>query len=674
MSVLTISLLFLSILVAGSAVFFQYFHKSNPTKVQKILALLRFLGILSILILLINPKIKSENYQIEKTPLVLVVDNSESVNDLKANRIALNIHKELSENAELLKKYDIQSYQFDTEIQSFEKLNFKGKLTNIEKVAKNLKSIYKNRNYPAVLISDGNQTSGDDYVFSFDKKNKVYPLILGDTTTFLDIKVNQLNSNKYTFLKNKFPVEAFINYSGTKNINTTFTISNGGKVVHSQNISLSPNNKSVVINALLPAEKVGLQLYKANIKAVESEKNTKNNYKNFAVEVIDQRSEVGIISTINHPDIGAIKRAIESNSLRKVSILKPSQLENTRNYNVLILYQPSNEFRTVFEQLTLSKVNTWIITGVNTDYSFLNSQLSDFEYRMSSQNEDYIADYNPSFNLFAIDDIGFETFPPLQNKFGSIVSKSNLNTLLSVKIKSIETNQPLLTFTENSGTRTAYLFGENIWKWRLKSHVENKSYEKFDVFIDKIIQFLATANSKKSLVVNHESFYNAGELIEITAQYFNKNYEFDDKARLTATITNKETKEVKKYDLLKTNNAFKVNFEGLSPGKYFFSVKELNSNTIYNNFFEIIDFDIERQFVNPDTEKLKQLASQTSGVAFMPNQLDTLVKKLLNDDQYKDLQKKIVQKIPLISWKWLLSLIVTFFALEWFLRKYNGML
>jgi hypothetical protein len=36
-----------------------------------------------------------------------------------------------------------------------------------------------------------NQTSGNDYVYSFDAINKVYPLIVGDTT-FL-FKINQLN-------------------------------------------------------------------------------------------------------------------------------------------------------------------------------------------------------------------------------------------------------------------------------------------------------------------------------------------------------------------------------------------------------------------------------------------------------------------------------------------------
>jgi hypothetical protein len=46
----------------------------------------------------------------------------------------------------------------------------------------------------------------------------------------------------------------------------------------------------------------------------------------------------------------------------------------------------------------------------------------------------------------------------------------------------------------------------------------------------------------KSLIVNNESFYNSGEAIEITAQYFNKNYEFDEKARLTIAVVNAKSK------------------------------------------------------------------------------------------------------------------------------------
>ena len=671
----TILLLLLSLLIAGGLSFFQYYYKAKTkSKVNLVLAFLRFLSIFGILLLLINPIMNRKTLETIKTPLPIVVDNSNSIVDLNVKETALELYKKLLQNKELQDKFDIQSYRFDSDFQQSEAFDFKGTQTNLDEVAKNLKSIYKNTTFPTVLITDGNQTSGNDYVYSFDANNKVCPLIVGDTTKLLDLKVSQLNVNKYAFHKNKFPVEVFLNYSGNKSITANFSISQGNSILNRQSISFSPSNKSVILNVLLPADKVGLQVFKATISSKEKEKNTYNNTKNFAVEIIDQKTNIAIVSAIDHPDLGALKRAIESNAQRKVTIVKPNEINSLQDYNILILYQPTTEFKSVFEKNKLAGINTFIVTGNNTDFDFLNQQQNNLVFKMSGQKEDYLAEFNSQFNLFAIDDIGFENFPPLQNSFGTVSAKGTVSTLLSSKIRNIETNSPLLAFAENQGKRSAFLLGENFWKWRLKSHVDNQSFEKFDVFVDKIIQFLASNDSKKSLVVNHESFYNSGETIEILASYFNKNYEFDEKARLTISVTNIKTKQTKNYDLLKGNNSFKVNLDGLSAGGYNFSVKELNSKTSYSSHFEILDFDIEEQFVNPDVEKLSQLATQTQGKVYYPNQVDVLIKSLLENENYKAVQKEIVTKTPLIDWVWLLVLIAIALASEWFLRKYNGML
>ena len=100
----------------------------------------------------------------------------------------------------------------------------------------------------------------------------------------------------------------------------------------------------------------------------------------------------------------------------------------------------------------------------------------------------------------------------------------------------------------------------------------------------------------------------------------------------------------------------------------------MNSKTAFTSQFEILDFDIEKQFVNPDIEKLTQLAAQTQGEIHYPNQVDALIKTLLENEEYKAVQKEIVSKTPLIDWVWLLILISIFLATEWFVRKYNGML
>ncbi|REG96059.1 hypothetical protein [Flavobacterium aquicola] len=675
MTASTILLLLLSLLIAGGLSFFQYLYKvKSKSKVGLFLAFLRFLSIFLILLLLINPIITTSKLEIIKTPLPIVVDNSSSISFLKAKEKALELTQKLTSNSAILDKFEVQSYLFDSDFRQSDSLSFNGTQTNLDLVAKNLKSIYKNAFYPTVIITDGNQTSGNDYVYSFSENNKVYPVVLGDTAKVLDLKINQLNVNRYAFLKNKFPAEVFLQYSGDKNITANFSITQGNEVLSKQSVSFSSSKRTATVNVLLPANKVGLQVFKAKIESNISEKNTFNNSKNFAIEVIDQKTAVAIISAIDHPDIAALKRAVESNLQHKVILINPSEVKSLQDYNVLILYQPTAAFKSVFEANKKANLNTFIITGTATDFSFLNQEQNNFVFKMSGQEEDYLARFDSQFNLFAVDNLGFENFPPLQNKYGPITVNGEVNVLLSAKIINIDTNAPLLSFAENQGKRTAFLFGENSWKWRLQSHVDNQSFSKYDIFINKIIQYLASNNAKKSLVVSHESFYNTGEAIEITAQYFNKNYDFDEKARLTIAVTNTKTKQTKNYDLLKGNSSYKVNLDGLTAGSYNFSVKELNSNNTYSSHFEILDFDIEKQFVNPDLQKLKQLANQTKGTVFYPNQIDTLIKTLLESEEYKAVQKDVVTKSPLIDWKWLLVLIALLLSTEWFVRKYNGML
>ena len=675
MTTSTILLLLLSVIIAAGLSFYQYLYKvKNQSKLYWFLAFLRFISLFSIFLLLINPIISRKITEIKKTPLPIVVDNSKSISELKATKEASELYLNIAKNKAINEKYDVQLFSFDNEFKSLEQLDFQGNQSHIDGVAKNLKQLYRNTNYPVVLFTDGNQTMGNDYVFSFQENTSVFPVVLGDTTTVLDLKINQINVNKYAFLKNKFPVEVFLQYNGNETITPTFSIQSGNQTVHKQTVTFSKDKKAQSITVLLNADKVGIAKYKAVISSNIKEKNTSNNAKNFAVEIIDQRSEIALISAINHPDLGALKRSIEVNQQRKVTILKPNEIKSLQDYNVLILYQPTAAFKSLFEQNKTAQINTLIITGTATDFGFLNQVQDDLLFKMSAQKEDYLATYESDFNLFAQTNIGFENFPPLEHNFGVVAAKNNVNTLLTARVRNVPVQNPILTFTENGSKRKAYLIGENIWKWRLENHLNKKSFEDFDLFSDKIIQFLVSNASKKNLNVTYESFYNSGENIEITAEYFNKNYEFDDKAQLTIQVVNSKTKVAKKYDLLKATNSYKVNLDGLEAGNYSFKVTEKQSNTTFSGSFEVLDFEIEKQFVNPDKNRLEQLATNTNGKVYYPNQIENLIKSLLENENYIPTQKETIKKSPLIDWIWLLIFAILALASEWFIRKYNGLL
>lgn len=71
-------------------------------------------------------------------------------------------------------------------------------------------------------------------------------LWLWEIQPLFDLKINQLNVNKYAFHKNKFPVEVFLQYAGDKTANAEFTISQGNTVVAKEKLSFSPSKKQLL--------------------------------------------------------------------------------------------------------------------------------------------------------------------------------------------------------------------------------------------------------------------------------------------------------------------------------------------------------------------------------------------------------------------------------------------
>ncbi|WP_319800094.1 hypothetical protein [Flavobacterium sp. N2270] len=667
-------LLVLSVVISALLSFYQYIYKAkNRSKVTLFLAFLRFISIFTILLLLINPIISRKINEIEKIPLPIIADNSSSIAELENTSKVTELFNVILKNKDLDDKYAVQAYTFDEGLKSSENPDFKGKQTRIDNVAKELKQLYRNKKYPVVLFTDGNQTQGNDYVYAFPENISVNPIILGDTTTVVDLKVAQINVNKYAFLRNKFPVEIFLQYNGNQAVETTFSILQGNQVVFKEKVRFTKEKRTITVNALLPATKVGIQKYTAVISPLSTEKNKTNNSKYFAVEILDQRSEIALITDINHPDISVLKRSIEVNEQRKVNVVNIKEIKSLDEFNLFIIYQPNSKFQSVFNYIKNRNSNCFILTGKHTDFTFLNKNQDDFTFQSTNQTENYSANFNSSFTNFSQQNIGFENFSPLENKFVSIVPKTKIETLLFARVRNVTLETPLLAFTEVNKQRTSYLFGENLWKWRSETYLAKNDFKDFDLFMDKTIQYLISNDVKKNLVVQHENFYNTGENISIKAQYFNKNYEFDADALLEITLVNQSTKKALKYNFIKTNTDFEVVFNDLEAGNYSFTVRETKQKEVFNGSFEVLDYNSEKQFVNPNKDQLTQLAKNTNGNVYHPNQIERLIDVLIKDEQYKPIAKQVVQKSPLIDLKWLLILLAITLATEWFVRKYNGL-
>ncbi len=671
----------LYIIIAGVvsialAVFMYGYKSKQKDSLRWIFGILRFITLFSILLLIINPKFKSETYTIEKPKLPVLIDNSASVGELGQKENVSAVLQKLKENSALNDKFDLSYYSFGSDFRENDSLSFDEKNTNISKALNSANELFKSQTAPTILITDGNQTLGNDYEFSSATfKNPVYPVILGDSIKYTDLKIDQLNTNRYAFLKNQFPVEVILNYSGTNPVNSEFIVTQGAATVYRTNVSFSENETSKTLHFTLNASSVGLQKYSAQILPLADEKNKTNNSKQFAVEVIDQATNVLVVSKITHPDLGALKKAITTNEQRTVTFKKPSEAVSIVNdYQLIILYQPDRSFASVFSEIENLNKNTWIISGLQTDWYFLNGAQDNFNKEASNQNDDIQAKLNSNYGTFAVDDIGFDNFPPLHTEFGALTISVPNEIMLEQTVNGIVNGNPLLATMEINGKRDAIWDGEGFWRWRARSFVETESFQSFDDFIGNLVQYLASNKRRSRLEVSSETFYYNNSPIKISAQYFDKNYVFDNRASLNISVKNKETENQTVFPMLLRNNYYEVDLNSLPAGEYNYNVSVANEAVSSSGSFTILDFNVEQQFLNADVAKLRRIAQNTNGKAYFTTQSDSLIQSLLENTNYQNIERSEQKVVPLIDWKYLLALIVLALAAEWFIRKYNGLI
>lgn len=665
--------LILALVVSATTAFFYY----KNTKVQKttkyLLIALRAFVIFLLLVLVINPTIKYSNYVTQKPELNILVDNSSSLHFLSDSSIIKSEISKFLQDQRLHNKFDTHLYSFSNELDNNSNYTFTEKNTNIANALKTLDQI-ATTNATTILISDGNQTIGNDYTFQKLKSTTtIYPVVVGDTTLYEDVAIHQVNVNNYAFIENEFPVEFFINYAGNNQADVLCTITDENTTVFKEQISLSNQNNTQKRTIYLQPKTSGIHKYKISVSSLPNEKNTINNQQYFSVEVLDERTNVALFTSFLHPDIGALKTAIESNQERHVDIFTSNQLDNIdfNAYQLIILYQPTAIFKNIFKEISTYDKNIFVITGRRTDFEFLNTQLSNIEL-LPSVEEEVLPVYSGNYSSFIVEQDIFNDLPPLSSSLTDVVSVSTIDVIAQQRVQNLTLENPLFFTTENDNNRTAFLLGENFWQWRSAMYRNTGSFEAFDELFGKIVFYLASRKKKERLQVQFENAYHSN--VDITATYFDKSFQFDVNGQLQLKLRKVGDNQWQNYDFQLKENYFSFSSNTLLPGDYEFQVtSKKEASLVQKGKFVVLDYDVEKQFVNANYSKMNALATQNNGEVFLLNQLANLKENvLMNDSKFKSIQKEERVEASLINWKYLLLIIIVLLAVEWFYRKYKG--
>ena len=162
----TFIFIIIALLLSLSIAYYQYFHKSKDVKKRKVLLFtLRSFSLFFLFLVFINPSIKTTEVENMKPILSVLVDNSASTKFFNQEENVQKTLASLENSNNLNSKFEVRFFSFGEDLKVKDSLHFADVNTNISKALKTINELYPYKNNATLLLSDGNQTTGNDYEY-----------------------------------------------------------------------------------------------------------------------------------------------------------------------------------------------------------------------------------------------------------------------------------------------------------------------------------------------------------------------------------------------------------------------------------------------------------------------------------------------------------------------------
>ncbi len=679
----------LALLIAVLYAFLFYFRdkkfKDVPVRTVYFLAFLRFLTVFILILLLISPMIKTISTEIEQPIIVAGVDNSKSIAlSLKDTaKYRKDLHSFLNS---LQTKYILKVFSFDKNVYDTLNTDFSGNYTDISKFLQTVSDKFFNRNLGAVILfTDGIFNKGENPLYLANSLSfPVYCVAVGDTTSYKDLIIKDLIYNKIAFLGNNFPVIVNIQATKLKGEDFSIKIYNKGELLATKTIKITSGKFFGRYDFMLPAKYKGTQQYIIKVTHLNGEKIYSNNTKIFAVDVIDKRKKILILYNSPHPDIAAVKRALENEKTYKIDAFKYDKFTgNIADYNVVIFHQlPSAKYgiSSVWAEVAKNKVPYVFIFGKQTDFKKFNALNAGLTInRRKNLFDDAQGFVNSEFTIFKFHS-DLKTLllksPPLIVPYGSYKLSPEAQIVMYQRVKNIATSKPLIVLfpeSSNTGTKSAIIFGENLWRWRMADYKFFKNQDAFDDLISQIIKYVALNLRKQRFIVNVKKVVPEKENIIFKAQFYNENLQPVNTPDLKLEISD-STNKIYSYTFNRVGNFYELDIGSFPVGTYKYKATlEFNGKKYFRQGgFTVIPVNVEAENLTADYHLLYNLSKRTGGkLLFYPN-TDSLLSYLTENQNIKPVSYSTEKLTGIIKFRWLFFFILALLTLEWGLRKYLG--
>lgn len=678
--------------LAGAAYALLLYNRSGPwgANLNKVLFACRMLTVTIIAALLISPVLKQIRNLIEQPAMIFAIDNSLSLAEVTDSVQLAAFNEELRQVAsEIDDQYRIEfrNLSGDESDEFPQQVQYDKQSTDLSSLLNDIKQDYEGRNLGGVvLVSDGIYNQGVSPTFA-DYNFDIYTLGVGDTIPKSDLSIMSLLYNKISYQGNKFPLIAQVTHRGYAGQQVKVSVIKNGNVIAEQQVKLSSDNQLVDVKFLIEAEENGYQRYQVSVERKDGEFTYTNNSQQAYIEVIEGKEQIALLAPAPHPDIKALKSAVESNANYTIDqyILSMNEdvqklTSSNKKYDLVIYHQipdRSEVYKRFTEKFEKEKASTLVVYGSQTDVRQFNS----FNKILSldaipGEYDQVTAVFNQGFNSFKLSDElqqSMDEFPPVVVPFGRVSMSADADVLLYQQVGSIATNKPLIAVMHQNDSKRGVIMGSGLWRWKLTDYAENGNNEAFNELITKLVQYLSSKEDKrkfKAYPVKNEFLTN--EKVIFDTEVYNDLYERVYGNKIDLTLTHADGKKFN-YSYITNENNTRYEISGLPEGVYKYSASTQlgNKRETVSGEFLIKELQIENINLTADFNLLRKLSDKTGGKFYKTDEMTGLKQELTTLKAQGTIHTS-EKYLPFIHLKWLFFLLLFLLAGEWFIRKYSG--
>lgn len=681
--------LLLCILAAAIYSGVLYFREKRLNEIARwlrvLMASFRFVVVFFLAFLLMSPLLKTIFREVEKPVIVFAQDESESLEMGKDSAFNRNDYpKKMQSLIDALgDKFNVVTYSFGDKFREKTEFDYKDKITDFSTLFDELETRYADRNLGAVIIaSDGIYNQGQSPIYAAEKiKAPIFTIALGDTTIHKDLILTKVIHNRIAFLGNTFPLDVIVDAHRCVNAKSILTVSKGGQILFTKPVDINSDPFTQTIPVEMQATSVGLQRYTVALSIVDGENNVQNNKQDFFIDIMDGREKVLIVGAVPHPDMGAIKLAIESNDNYQVETFMLDDFHKpVSQYNLVILNAlPTDNVKAqqLLADLSTAKVPVFYILGAQSRYSVFNGLNMGLSIQVnSSRPNESEAVPIPDFPLFNLSEQALNyipKFPAVLTPFGNFQTSPAATPFLRQKIGALKTDYPLWIFSQQGDRKIAVFAGEGLWKWRLHDFADHGNEDIFNELIGKTVQYLSVREEKSFFRVTGKTNFLENEPIQFEAEVYNLSYELINTPDVNMDIIDERGKRFPSI-FSRAGKGYRLDAKQFPVGEYKYEAKVKVGEKVYtqNGNFSVSPLLIEIANTTADHQVLFNLSKRHNGELFNPNELEKLAQVLNSREDIKPVIYNTKKLVDLINVWWIFGLLMLLLSLEWFLRKRHG--